>query len=95
MAVKIRRVDAILSAPLDQTLLMMSVEQGLYFEARGAGPRIWELLAEPITEEALVAALLDQFDVTQEACAAETAAFMQALKANGMVVEVDESVPCG
>lgn len=93
MAVKFRRVDKILSAQLDEALLMMNVEKGLYFEARGTGGRIWDLLAEPITEDALVAALLEQFEVTAEVCAAETAAFLKALKEAGMVMEIDE--PCG
>lgn len=87
MSTLIRRTDDILATPLDDTLLMMSVRQGRYYGLNGAGPRIWELLAEPTTAEALVAALLEEFEVEPAACAAEVAAFLDELRANNLLTE--------
>ena len=85
----IRRVDDVITTPLDDTLLMMSVRQGRYYGLNGVAPRIWELLAVPVAEEALVAALLREFEVEPEICAAEVRAFLDQLRAGGLLVEVD------
>lgn len=84
-----------LSAPLDDTLLMMDLDEGLYYEAAGAGGRIWELLAEPATAEEIVAVLLAEFAVEPAQCAAEVAAFIDDLLAHGLVVRVGAAATCG
>jgi hypothetical protein len=88
MSGKIKRNGDILTAPMDEMLLMMSVEQGKYFGLNGAGPRIWELLEQPLTEDELVAALLDEYEVTREVCAAEVAAFLAGLRERHLLVDV-------
>jgi hypothetical protein len=88
MSGRIKRSDDIMTAPLDDMLLMMSVEQGKYFGLNGAGPRIWELLEQPIAEDQLVEALLDEYEVTREVCAAEVAAFLAGLRERHLLVDV-------
>jgi hypothetical protein len=85
---RIRRNSDILTAQLDEMLLMMSVEQGKYFGLNGAGPRIWELLEQPLTEDELVAALLDEYEVTREICVTEVAAFLAGLRERHLLVDV-------
>jgi hypothetical protein len=88
MSGKIKRSDDILTAPLDDMLLMMSIEQGKYFGLNGAAPRIWELLEKPTTEDRLVEALLDEYEVTREVCATEVAAFLARLRERHLLVDV-------
>lgn len=88
MSGKIRRSDEILTAPLDDSLLMMSVEQGKYFGLNGAGPRIWELLEQAMTEDELVEALLAEYEVTREVCAAEVAVFLAGLRERHLLLDV-------
>ena len=88
MSGRIKRTDDILTAPLDDMLLMMSVAHGKYFGLNGAGPRIWELLEQPITEGDLVEALLAEYEVTPEICATEVAAFLTGLRERGLLVDV-------
>lgn len=83
----IRRADNILAAPLDQTLLMMSVEKGMYYGLHGVGPRIWELLEQPTTEAAVTAALLAEYEVDAELCTAQVAAFLTGLRERGLLVD--------
>jgi hypothetical protein len=87
MSGRIKRNDDILTAPLDDMLLMMSVEHGKYFGLNGAGPRIWELLEQPITDDQLVEALLDEYEVTREVCAAEVAAFLAGLRERHLLID--------
>ena len=88
MSGRIRRNTEILTAPLDDSLLMMDVEQGKYFGLNGAGPRIWELLKQPVTEQELVEALLAEYEVTREVCAGEVAAFLEGLRERHLLVDV-------
>lgn len=88
MSGRIKRSEDILTAPLDDMLLMMSVEQGKYFGLNGAGPRIWELLEHPISQDQLVEALLEEYEVTREMCAAEVGTFLDGLRERGLLVDV-------
>lgn len=87
MSTMIRRADNILAAPLDDTLLMMSVEKGMYYGLHGVGPRIWELLEQPTTEAALVAALLAEFEVDADVCATQVSAFLAGLRERGLLTD--------
>lgn len=85
MSASIRRVDNILTTPTAQALLMLNVDRGQYHSINETAARIWELLAEPTTEEALVDALLREFDVDRARCAAEVNALLAALRERGLL----------
>ena len=68
-----------ISAKVGDEIVMMSAEEGKYIGLNDVGARIWELLDEPRTVEALEAALLVEFDVTPEVCRTEVDAFLQSL----------------
>ena len=50
------------------------------------GAFLWEKLQEETTQEALVAALLGEYDVDEETAKASVAAFVEKLNANGFLV---------
>lgn len=89
MTGRIQRENNIFTAPLDDTLLMMSVERGVYHGLNGVGARIWELLAAPITEAALVDSLLAEYEVERETCVTQVAAFLTGLRERGLLADVD------
>lgn len=62
-----------ISADIDGDTVLMSIEQGSYFGMNEVMTAIWAMLAEPITPDAIVAALMRQFDVTPEVCRQEVA----------------------
>lgn len=88
MSTKIRRED-LLTAPVGQDLIMMSLETGQYHSLIGVGPRIWELLAEPTTEDAIVSQLQAIYDVPPDVCASEVSTFLAELRKRGLVVGTD------
>ena len=49
------------------------------------GAFLWEMLQEETTQEALVAALLGEYDVDEETAKASVAAFVEKLNANGFL----------
>lgn len=87
MAQKIRRNEDVFTAPVDGTMLLLNTETGSYHGLSPVASRIWELLAEPVDETALVAQLLAEFAVTPEQCAREVKDFLAALRARGLIAE--------
>jgi hypothetical protein len=82
-----RRTDDVFAAPLDGSTLLLNVTTGLYHGLNPVAARIWDLLAEPIDEDGLVATLVAEFDVAEEDCRREVAAFLSGLHERGLVTE--------
>lgn len=87
MSATIRRTENVFTAPLEDTLLMMSVENGVYHGLNSVGARIWELLEQPTTEAAVIERLLAEFEVEPEICTAQVAAFLTGLRERGLLVD--------
>lgn len=85
----VRRSDNVFTAALEDTLLMMSVEKGVYHGLNSVGARIWELLEHPTTEAELVARLTEEYEVTPESCATQVAAFLVGLRERGLLRDVE------
>jgi PqqD family protein of HPr-rel-A system len=81
----LHRAADVFAAPLEDDTLLLNVTTGRYHGLNPVAARIWELLAEPTDEERLVAALLEEFEVTPEACRAEVAAFLASLRERGLL----------
>jgi len=81
----IQRAD-MLTAVVGGDLIMMSLETGQYHSLTGVGSHIWELLAEPTTEEAIISQLQAKYDVSPDVCASEVTAFLADLRERGLVV---------
>lgn len=69
-------------------VLVMSFKTGRYFGMRGTGPRIWELLEYPIQPEAIVDAILAEFDVDELTGREETLTYLRELMDAGLVLPV-------
>ena len=85
----VRRADGPLTALVGDELLMMSVEQGRYFNLNLVGTRIWELLAVPLTVDALVEALTNEYDIDPITARSEIVSFLGALRDRGLLVTDD------
>lgn len=85
----IQRREEVFTSPLDDKLLMLSLEQGRYFSLSGVGPRIWELLATPTSQAGLIERLVEEFEVAPEVCRDEVAAFLGVLRDQNLLIEVD------
>jgi hypothetical protein len=77
-AVVTRRAEP-LTAPVDGDLVMLDPRRSVYFGLDPVGHRIWALLEEPRSVEALCAELQARYDVPEETCRADVLAFIQQL----------------
>ena len=65
--------------------VMLSVQQGNYYNLGEVGGRIWDLIAEPIAVEALVGQLMTEYAVEQSVCQAHVLSFLEQLTKQGLI----------
>ena len=83
------RSTEVMTSPVDDELVMMSLESSQYYGLNRVGRRIWELLAEPTTVAAVCAQLVTEFEVEPDQCASEVLAFLATLVQDGTVRTID------
>jgi hypothetical protein len=78
----------ILSSKIDQEIVLMSIEAGLYLSLDPVGSRIWEILAEePASAEDITDRLIEEYDVDRMECLADVKAFIEDLAYRGLITE--------
>jgi hypothetical protein len=80
----VRRRD-VLATVIDDEVVMMDVHQGQYFNIKGVGVRIWELLECPRTLDAIVAEVRREYDVDEQPCCSDVSEFLAALEGMGLI----------
>ena len=81
----ISRNNEPLQADVDGEIVMASLEQGNYYGLGNVGSRIWELLEQPVTQADLIAQLMEEYEIDQSTCEAETLKFLQDLQTNNLI----------
>ena len=74
---RISRNEAIVFTDLDDTIVMMDVDEGQYYELDPVGARIWALLETGRAAADLCDALTAEFDVDPDTCRRDTLEFLQ------------------
>jgi hypothetical protein len=82
---KLVRAHEILSTELDQETVLMSIDAGAYYGMGDTARSIWEKLATPITFSDLVDALVEEYEVPREACAADLQGFLAEIEREGLL----------
>lgn len=85
----VRRTEGLLAAAVGDELLMMNAAEGKYFNLNDVGSRIWELLAQPVSVDELVAALTAEYEVDAGAAHVEVLEFLSALRERGLLAPAD------
>lgn len=72
----LERAEESVSTEVGGSALILHAEEGIYYQLDGVGTRIWDLLAEPISLESLVAQVVGEFEVEQSQCFRDTEALL-------------------
>lgn len=75
----VTQVAGLVSNKIDDEIVMMSVENEMYYGMDIVGSRVWELLAHPRSVANVCEALLTEFEIDQETCHREVLAFVEKL----------------
>jgi hypothetical protein len=84
---KYLRNSRTISGRLDDELVMMDIEQGRYFALNPVATRIWELLESPLSIDELCLLLMEEYEVDEALCRAETRACLDDMVRFGLVLD--------
>ena len=82
--VVVQKPGAIVS-DMDGEKVMLSVENGKYYNLGRQGGRIWELIASPVVIRDLVSALMEEYEIDRETCERDVLKFLAALRREKMI----------
>lgn len=68
------------SGDLDGKVVLLSIENGEYYNMNEVGSRIWALLEQPMPIGALIDRLLEEFEVDRATCERDATAFLEQLR---------------
>jgi hypothetical protein len=76
---------------MDGEKVMLSIQNGKYYNFGVIGGKIWNLIEEPISIQNLVQLLQEIYDVDQTVCKEQVIAFLTQLKEEGLIQIADMS----
>lgn len=83
----LQRHPDLIAVDMDGDTVMMSIERGDYFGICGAvGPRVWDLLENPVTLADIVATLCAEYRVDAATCEADMRLFLQQLRELDLII---------
>lgn len=84
------RGKSIAATDLDDETVMMDLETGRYFHLDDIATAVWRLLETPCRLDALIARLLEEYDVTEDVCRNDTIELLESLLKSGAVRVVSD-----
>ena len=73
----VRRNEEIIFTELDDAVVMMNPDTGIYYELDPVGTRIWSLLKDVSSVPRLCDELVREYDVAQEVCRRDVLEFIE------------------
>ena len=86
---QLERSSEPVAVKVDGAVVMMSIEQEMYFGLEGTAGRIWELLSAPQSIESICQQLTQEFDIETASCEADVRGFLSQLLEEGLVRRVN------
>jgi len=82
------RSNDVLVSPVDNELVMMDLERGMYYALNAIGADIWARLAQPVAVADLCDQLMQKYEVDRETCQADVLTVLNEMAANGLLAKV-------
>jgi hypothetical protein len=79
----------LVSADLGEEVILLHLENGLYFGLENVGARIWKLLQKPVRVGEIERVLLEEYDVEPEKCHEEVVGLLNKLVDQNLVEVTD------
>lgn len=74
---RLQRSSEILFSEIDQDKVMIDIQRGAYFGLNPVAGEIWEMLETQRTPTEIIQTLLQDYDIDEATCQAETLAVLQ------------------
>ncbi|WP_338470947.1 lasso peptide biosynthesis PqqD family chaperone [Niallia sp. XMNu-256] len=76
---------------MDGEKVMLSIENGKYYNLGEIGGAIWDLMKEPISTQELVSQLLSRYEVEPKECEEQVLSFLNELMDAGLISKKREA----
>lgn len=77
--------EGFLVSDMDGEKVMLSIENGKYYNLGLIGGRIWEMASSPVTIAGMVEQLVTEYEIEPEVCEQQVQTFLKQLIAEGLV----------
>ena len=84
------RVKEILSAEVENEVVLMSIDKGTYYGLNPVGARVWSLLGKPVPVHEMCEKIVEEFEVTLEQCQEEVLGLLKDLQEQGLIRIADD-----
>jgi len=74
------------SAEVDGEVVILDLDEGIYYGINQVGARIWEIIQDPTPIEEIVETITDEYDVPRDECSQDVMSLLQDLKQKNLVV---------
>ncbi|GAE94768.1 hypothetical protein JCM21714_3957 [Gracilibacillus boraciitolerans JCM 21714] len=81
----VKQMEGNIVSDMNGEKVMLSVQNGKYYNLGALGGEIWDQIKEPITIEDLITTLRTKYEVEQQQCEEQTIAFLRQLMDEGLV----------
>lgn len=81
----VRPAKDVLDADLEDEKVILNVRTGRYYGLNPVGSRIWQLLQQPVSVDALLGTVLAEYDVAPDRGEQDLVALLEDLAAAGLV----------
>jgi len=81
----VSRGRVLMEQPVDAEMFGLEPQNGNFYGFNATAARIWALIEQPQSLDALCATLAEEFDVAPATCRADTLAMLRELEADGLV----------
>ncbi|RLL42776.1 lasso peptide biosynthesis PqqD family chaperone [Oceanobacillus piezotolerans] len=79
------QVEGNIVSDMDGEKVMLSIQNGKYYNLGEIGGEIWDQIKQPKGMEEIVEYLQTQYDVSKEECTEQVTAFLEQLLAEGLI----------
>ncbi|KMK75025.1 lasso peptide biosynthesis PqqD family chaperone [Alkalihalobacillus pseudalcaliphilus] len=80
-----QQVQGTIVSNMDGEKVMLSIENGKYYNLGEIGGEIWDLLERPLTLESLVEKLVNRYEISLSKCSEEVQGFLDELKEQNLI----------
>jgi len=86
----LQRNDNHISSTIDEEVVILNIDKGMYFNLNEIGTFIWDILENPCNFESLIAQLVEEYGVNMQDCINDTEPFLLELIANQIIYVAHE-----
>lgn len=86
------QVSADLSSDMGESVIILNMKNGVYYELKDVGTHVWNLVQQPCSVQSILDKLLEEYEVDAERCEADLLALAENLAKVGLI-EIQSTDP--